>query len=158
MSKKYVPEQVGKVFGQRIKEARNHRGWTQKALAERVPLPSRETVTMIESGKRQVTIEEWLAIAAALNAPPLHLIVPLNDDALVGIGNASHPAEHLREWIRGLLPLNPGSRRDVVDFLAEWPDSELEADARNELMRGKPDRLDAGRSREARRASQRPRL
>jgi transcriptional regulator with XRE-family HTH domain len=123
------------VYGRRVLEARKRRKWSQRQLAERVSM-RRETVTMIENGKRQVTIEEWLAIAAALNAPPLHLIVALEDDAPVGVGEQTYPAAHLREWIRGARPLEASSRRDVIDFVAEWPDSELEADARAALMRG----------------------
>jgi transcriptional regulator with XRE-family HTH domain len=135
MSKKYSPRTVGEVFGRRVAEARDRRKWTQKELAARVGM-RRETVTMIELGKRRVTIEEWLAIAAALNAPPLHLIVPLEDDALVEVGKRTHAAKDLRAWIRGLSPLNAGGRREVVDFLAEWPDSELESDVRDFLTRG----------------------
>jgi len=69
MGKKSSPT-VGKVFGRRVLEARKRRKWSQRQLAERVSM-RRETVTMIENGKRQVTIEEWLAIAAALNRAPV---------------------------------------------------------------------------------------
>jgi transcriptional regulator with XRE-family HTH domain len=113
------------VFGRRIAEVREHRGWTQKQLAERVSM-RRETITMIESGKRRVTIDEWLAIAAALNAPPLHLIVSMDDEAMGTIGKEVHVATRLRAWIRGRMPLRVGDTRETMDWLAEWPSSELE--------------------------------
>jgi transcriptional regulator with XRE-family HTH domain len=133
VGKKSLPDTPGQVFGRRVAEARKRRGLTQKHLAERVSM-QRETMTTIENGTRRVTIDEWLAISAALGAPPLHLLIPLDDDEQVTIGREAHGVPRVRTWIRSLLPLHDDD--DVVDFLAELPESELASIGRALLTRG----------------------
>lgn len=98
---------------------------TQRELAERVGL-RREAVTMIENGKRQVTVDELVRIAAAMNVAPVHLFVPLEDVEHVQIAGTAWPAVLVRAWARGETPLAAGSS-DYIDYLAEIPGAELRA-------------------------------
>lgn len=100
-------ETAGQVFGRRLAEAREARGWKQRDLAERSGI-SQSTIAKTETGKRsgQVTIEEALRLAAALGVSPLHLIVPLEDEARVEVApKVRVSARRAREWVRGEQPL-----------------------------------------------------
>jgi transcriptional regulator with XRE-family HTH domain len=123
-----LPEQV---FAQRVREIRTRRGWTQQKLAERLSelgLPTdRTTVLKIEKGEttraRNVSLREALAIAAALEVAPVHLIAPLEDDVLVAVTDEHViTAKHLRGWIRAELFLPGGTARGIA---AGMPESEL---------------------------------
>lgn len=130
---------VAVVFSRRLREARDARGWTQQQLAERMgeigfPI-NRVTIAKLESGKgraRRVTLEEVLALSAALGVAPVHLITPLDDDADVAItSRVVTSARLVRGWMRGelLLPLLPD-----VDLM-QIPLSELRAIVYRELTR-----------------------
>src|SRR5213592_2796553 len=108
-SKSVHPLVPGQVLAQRIKEIRGRRRWTQQDLADRLCEigweTHRLTIAKIEKGgtrARNASLQEVLAIAAALNVAPVHLFVPLEDDASVEIAPkfvASAP--RVREWVRG---------------------------------------------------------
>lgn len=71
-------------------------------------------------------VDEWLALAAALNVAPLHLAVPRDGKAEFEVAGETTSAQHIRAWVRGRSPLIPNpSTRDYLDFIAEWPESEL---------------------------------
>jgi hypothetical protein len=95
------------------------------------------TIAKIEKGgtrARNASLQEVLAIAAALNVGVVHLFVPLEDDASVEIAPkfvASAP--RVREWVRGLLPLRD---RDVGEFVTELPDRELRTMLETSMTRG----------------------
>lgn len=122
------------VVAQRILEARKRRGWTQDQLAARLtevghPV-DRAVVAKIETGARQsVTVTELFAFAVALDVPPVHLLAPLDDDAVVAVtSKIIPPARVVRTWVRGLQPLwskqsGPGDWRA---FLLAFPESELQ--------------------------------
>jgi transcriptional regulator with XRE-family HTH domain len=79
--------------GERIKEIRNARGWTARHLAERcddvgAPELTAPVIANIETGRRdknggrrrEVTVDETLTFALALEVPPAFLFLPLNGD------------------------------------------------------------------------------
>ncbi|WP_119581064.1 helix-turn-helix transcriptional regulator [Streptomyces europaeiscabiei] len=117
------------VIAKRVREVRDRRGLTAEQLAERLVNLGvswqRSTVAKLENGKREnVTVTEWLALAAALNVAPVHLLIPPD----VGEGDTYQvtpetqvSATAARDWIRGRHPL-PGARRR--EFAAEAPDDE----------------------------------
>jgi transcriptional regulator with XRE-family HTH domain len=122
---------------------RKRRGWSQQELADRVTATGhrmhRLTVAKIESGgtrAQNASIADVLALAAALDVAPLHLLVPLDDDAAVAITPKEvHRAAVVRGWIRGGRPL----RMDydaLLEFLAEIPASERNVLARTLMTRG----------------------
>jgi transcriptional regulator with XRE-family HTH domain len=77
--------------GTRVKEIRQSRGWTAKELADRCAEAGAPEITVavianMETGRRDaegrrrrdVTIDETLALAYALEVPPVFLFIPLN--------------------------------------------------------------------------------
>jgi transcriptional regulator with XRE-family HTH domain len=123
-----TPLTPGQVFAERVKARRKRLGWTQQQLADRLReygLPTdRTTIVKLEKGERAqaAPLDRLFAFAAALGVAPVHLFVPLDDDASIAIGNTTLPAPHARSWIRGEtpLPLEP-------DFdYREMPRSEMQ--------------------------------
>lgn len=74
---------------------------------------------------RQVTVDELLALAAALNVAPTHLLVPPDDyrKPYRITSGTSERAVYVRHWIRGEIPL-PGA--DPREYFAEVPRTEYE--------------------------------
>ena len=60
-------------IGANIKRLRLENGWTQELLAERASINDKE-VSHIEAGKRNITIETLVKIAAAFETEPRSLI------------------------------------------------------------------------------------
>lgn len=98
---------------------------TAQAFAERareVGLKfDRGTVSKIENRLRGVSLDEALAIAAALDVAPVYLFLPRDDRETVAIGDIAVEALRARAWLRGDQQL-PG-RSDKV-FRTEVPESE----------------------------------
>jgi transcriptional regulator with XRE-family HTH domain len=110
---------VKDVFRRRVKQVRVklHRDdgdpWTQADLAARleelglVPM-DRVTVAKIETQNRNVSLEEFLGFAAALEVEPVALLLDYDapDDELIEIAPGVHAtAERIRDWFHGKLPL-----------------------------------------------------
>ena len=79
--------------GQRIRRTREARGWKAKDLAERcaeigAPEITPAVIANIETGRRdeegrrrrEVTVDEMLVLALALELPPVFLFIPLDGD------------------------------------------------------------------------------
>jgi transcriptional regulator with XRE-family HTH domain len=136
-------ESVSDVVAERVREVRKRQGLTARALAERcaaagTPGLTAQALSNIESGRRgaddrrrrDVTVDELFALAAALNVAPVHLLVPpkgptgkaSDEERLYNVtpGKAVR-REDVRRWVRGFDPL-PGST--AADFHAEAPDHE----------------------------------
>ncbi len=96
------------VFARQLQEFRKRAGLTQEALAERVrevggTLHS-TAITRIEKNKRDVSLDESMQLAMALNVPPDMLTVPA--EGWPGYVRLSPEAEarqveHYRQWVRG---------------------------------------------------------
>jgi transcriptional regulator with XRE-family HTH domain len=128
------------VFARRVREARKRRGWSQAQLADRLAEIGytgigRATVAKIEdatSTRSNASLEDVLAIAAALDCSPLHLIVPLEDDELLQITAGLPPAQAvlIRDWVRSVLiaPLRivlgvaEQNVDDVAAFMSQLPE------------------------------------
>ena len=140
MSSKSAQQQPGEVLARRVKEARERRGWTQGQLAEQVRALGytleRPVVNRIEQGGTRagnVSVEDLLALAAALGLAPVNLLVPLEDEALYEVVPGVPVAARLaRAWIRGevLLPISP-----ELD-LRDMPKAELLALVEENLAQG----------------------
>lgn len=133
---------AARVFGRRVREARERRGWSQETLAHRLTeleYPTdRTAVSKIEKGRRKnAGIEDVLAYAAALEIAPVHLIVPRDDEEDVGVTpQLVLPAPLARAWIRGVVTLPDG---DPVSHFAGMPVAEQRALVRRALPPGGPD-------------------
>ena len=122
----------------RIKEVRTRRGLTAAQLAIRCagvgrPDLTASAISNIETGRRDntgrrrrdVTVDELLALAKALQVSPVHLLVPpaADDEPYQVTPEVAAPALHVREWVRG-YGLLPGDDRQV--YLSEVPPGEFE--------------------------------
>lgn len=115
-------------IAKRVREVRARRGWTAEDLAEKLAEQGvnweRSTVAKLENGKRQnVTLTEWLALAAVLNVAPVHLLLPIEEgeDAYQVTPTRVERVEQVRGWVRGFWPL-PGS--NVIQHQGEMPEEE----------------------------------
>lgn len=99
----------------RIKEVRRSQKVSAAELAERckklgAPHITASVIANVETRRRQeVSIDNLLTIAEALNVAPIHLLVPIADEEqekLYAVSPESWtPAIEAREWIRGRVPL-----------------------------------------------------
>ncbi len=63
-----------KVIGQRIKEARNLKGWTQEKLSEEIDVTT-VYISRVERGSAQLNLRRLVQIAEALNSSIEYFIV-----------------------------------------------------------------------------------
>jgi transcriptional regulator with XRE-family HTH domain len=113
------PPTPSDVVAARVRQVRKRRELTVPELAERcaaigAPQLTAQAIYKIEGQResatrspRQVTVDELLALAAALNVAPVHLLVPVDDVAAPYdvTATVNQQAWAVREWIRGTRPL-----------------------------------------------------
>lgn len=113
-----------------IRDARRRRGWTQQDLADRLaevgyPL-DRSTLAKLEATKkaRGISVNDAIAIAAALGIAPVHLFTGLGEDEIAIGEKLTAEAWRVRSWMRGRagpLPDAPGDaeveRRVYFDLI-----------------------------------------
>lgn len=100
----------------------------------------RAAIAKIESKARNVSLDEALLLAAALDVAPVHLLFPLDDAELVEIAPKLDPvnAADARSWLRGSTPLpttNEKTYRTAWTPQSEWAKRNarlVEADAASE--------------------------
>jgi transcriptional regulator with XRE-family HTH domain len=121
-------------IGEAIRDARTRHGWTQHDLAGRcaalgAPHLTRSVLFDIETGRRnpatgkrrrEVSADDVVALALALDVAPVHLMFPIDDDAPVALtGTLSERAELVRQWARGHHPLKGTERRMYYAYVPE---------------------------------------
>lgn len=123
-----TPTAVSRVVGRQVKTARNMRRWSQDDLASQLKRQGVElgqaSIARLESGPRHITVDEALALAAALGVNPLYLLsgdftnepVPVTPK----LGNVWPNA--MRFWFAGNLPLPGTDERSYFELI---PDEEL---------------------------------
>jgi transcriptional regulator with XRE-family HTH domain len=126
---------VPQLFARRLSELREARGWSQQKLADRLAelgvRMDRAAIAKIERGQdahqkdraRRVSLEEFIALAAALGVSPLSLIGDPKTSKEIPFEvrvapNLSLPLGFVFAWILGALPLRLG---DVADYVNEQP-------------------------------------
>jgi transcriptional regulator with XRE-family HTH domain len=123
----------------RLREVRKGRGWTANELAERCSragLPiSKSVLANIESGRpgddgrrrRDITVDELLALALVLDVAPIYLMAPTQDQAkptaiAVTPEVSIEDPDQLLLWLRGDQPLPAtDSRRYFTAALEHMP-------------------------------------
>ncbi|WP_395105271.1 multiprotein-bridging factor 1 family protein [Actinomadura sp. SCN-SB] len=124
------------VVGARVREVRKRRGWTAAQLAARcteagAPEITASVVTDLETGRRDkttgrrrrnITVDELLALALALDVAPVHLLAPLKEGAYWVTPGRAVKVGLLRHWIRGHEPLS--DKTDRRTFFGEVPEQE----------------------------------
>lgn len=91
-------------------------------------------VANLETGRRRfVTVSELLALAYVLDVAPVHLLVPIDDDATAYQavpGAVAVPPEVARSWVRGFDVIGD---MDIRRFASEVPPHEYGPDAQGRL-------------------------
>jgi transcriptional regulator with XRE-family HTH domain len=131
-------ETVSDVVAARVRQVRKRRDWSPADLAARCAALGAADLTEnvienIESRSqrggtkrpRPVTVDELVALSAALNVAATHLLVPPDDyrKAYQVTSTTSEHANYVREWIRGHLPLRGADPRE---YFGEVPRTEYD--------------------------------
>lgn len=122
------PRRPSNVLAERLREVRDHKGWTQQGLAERLreantTIADRATVAKIEAGTRKVTLDETLWLAAVLDVAPPFLVLPTKGlEHVEVLPGYAIDAASAREWFTGREPL--GTTQDEEFFYRERSDFE----------------------------------
>ncbi len=96
------------IVAARVRELREARGWSARALAERLrkldgTRLDRAVLANLESGRRQsVSVDELLLLSIALDCAPVHLLLPFGQ---LKVGRLSLSADMANRWVVGLVPL-----------------------------------------------------
>lgn len=126
MSQTQEPQTSTAVVAKRIRSLRDGRGMSaaqlaklcQEAGAEHL---DRSIIANIENGRRQsISIEEVLVLALVLDVAPVHLFVPVNEEAMT-VGKWVLGSGRVREWTRGTYALPSQDRKR---YFTEVPDEE----------------------------------
>jgi transcriptional regulator with XRE-family HTH domain len=124
------PEGPAEAFARQVAKVRESLGWSQGDLVTRMhelgvetkkgnPV-DRATLARIESGKRRVTLEEVFWIAAALEIPPLLLMVPREAGSYFSVTPTFDvPAADARDWIVGIKALPGHDIQRLIDWAPE---------------------------------------
>ena len=129
----------GQILAGQLRAVRERRRWNQQQLADRLaelgePM-DRSTIAKIENGSRQVSLDEALRLAAALEVSPVHLFTDPPNEAPTSTKDRSAPARpqvrlaakltvsprEARMWVRGEQPLRGADRKT---FYTEVSDEE----------------------------------
>lgn len=97
---------------------RQRKGWTQEQLAEAVSAigvkMDRTVVAKIETRKRNVTIDDLFALAAALEVSPVALLLPFDADAEIALApGLVKDAEAVRRWACFEGPIGTGGATEL---------------------------------------------
>lgn len=89
-----------------VAEIRGRRGWSQAQLSAEVRALGlnldRPAISKIESGLRNVTLDEAFTLAVALDVAPVHLFLPRdNGDRVTLTPVVIYSPEDARKWFRG---------------------------------------------------------
>lgn len=101
------PKTPRQVVAARVRALRDRHGWSQDELAARLiahgmTAMSRTAVVKIETGARDVRVDDLLALAFVLGVPPAALFVPDRDDeVLLVTPSTSMPVENAWSWATG---------------------------------------------------------
>jgi transcriptional regulator with XRE-family HTH domain len=128
------PQTVSDRVGVAVKDARTRHGWTRDDLAAQCAKLGATHLTGtliydIESGRRnkdtgkrrrQVSADDVMLLALALDVAPVHLMLPLDDEQQVALTDTiAERAQIVRQWARGHHPLKGIDRRMYYTYVPE---------------------------------------
>ncbi len=93
-----------KAVGQRIRKAREAKGLTQEALANRVSL-SPTHISVIECGIKSARLETFVAISNALEVSADSLLIDVVEHSIDGVTN---------EWAERIRKLPPDEQKRII--------------------------------------------
>lgn len=119
------PETPRETFQRQLHETRRRAGLTQEALAEKVRdlggALHATAITRIEKGRRDVSLEEALLLAAALDVSPPSLFVPAGDVTMrLASEGKIRSAVQVAGWARDLNPLEGPGGYSISDRPDGW--------------------------------------
>lgn len=111
------------MFRERLREFRQARHLSQAQLAARVNaqggVVTQTTITRLERGPREVTLDEMLSLARALNVSPLALLLPTGDAGeVMSIDGVQVTAGKVVDWFLGHSPIDRGIEAQLAYFSA----------------------------------------
>ncbi len=122
METQTVGRPLGEVLAANLRRIRDHRRLTVRALSGllgglgRPMLPS--GLTKIEQRGRQVSVEDLVALALALNVSPTYLLTPPEGEWVQLTPTERASAFHLDGWLSGGFPLPAGANAEAFMELA----------------------------------------
>lgn len=136
------------MIAERVRDLLARKRWTAQQLVDALGEVGVEWTRLIVANllvkksdrrRRYVTVDELLALAYVLDVAPIHLLVPIDNEArwYAVTPKVLHPAGLVRNWIRGRIPM-PGRDRRV--YFSEVPENEwrVPEDALRRLAEGNP--------------------
>ena len=124
-----------------VRQLRTGRGWSAKALADRTTeighSVGRATISELETGKRRnVSVAELVALAAALDVPPVALLYPDLPDGEVEV-LPGFDVSHIEavQWFSGEAVLRQDSRDFDTDRRREAGVEQVQASRRLNQLR-----------------------
>lgn len=102
--------------GQRLSAAK----LADRCAAHGMPQLNRHVIANIESGRREsISVDELFVLARALGVAPVHLLVPVDDDAhMATTPSETAVARHVRRWVTGD---QPWAGSDAETYWSEAP-------------------------------------
>ncbi|MFJ8269467.1 hypothetical protein ACIQ8G_03695 [Streptomyces sp. NPDC094154] len=142
------------VVAARVQEVRKMRVWTIKQLAERCaelgfPELTPNALYNLEGGRRDeegrrrrnVTVDELLCLADALDVAAVNLLVPLEEVPYWYTPERQESSGRVREWIRGTRPLPSTNSRwfKIVRPDSDWTDEDVKKTLQDDCEAGRED-------------------
>ncbi len=124
MAEEGAPELVANTVAKRVKELRKERKWKQQDLANAMTAKGyptdRSTVVRLETRKRGISVDDLVAVAAALNVSPGWLLLDAEAGAgeteVAVVGNVRAPAWAAWQWVEGISPLPSREAQNDDDY------------------------------------------
>jgi transcriptional regulator with XRE-family HTH domain len=117
---------ASELFGEQLRAVRGRKDWSQEQLADEMSNAGlrmdRTTITKIENGARNVSIDEALAFAAVLGVSPAALLAP-RDTTMLDLtptrGWSSVTPDIAWDWFAGRSPVAPAYEYDASEGFDE---------------------------------------
>jgi transcriptional regulator with XRE-family HTH domain len=117
---------ASELFGEQLRAVRGRKDWSQEQLADEMTgeglKMDRTTITKIENGARNVSIDEALAFAAVLGVSPAALLAP-RDTTMLDLtptrGWSSVTPDIAWDWFAGRSPVAPAYQYDASEGFDE---------------------------------------
>src|SRR5919106_7003649 len=101
---------IEEIFARCLQDERKRRGWSQAELSRRVSALGHElkkdAMSKIEGGSRGVTLDDAVALAAALDVPLFVLLLGERDEEIELASELRVRAPFLASWLAGTMPLS----------------------------------------------------
>jgi transcriptional regulator with XRE-family HTH domain len=102
---------ISQTFTRRVREERERRGWSQAELSRRVAALGhkldKDAMSKLEGGERRVTLDDGIALAAALDVPLHALLLGEPDEEMELTPELRVRTPFVASWLAGAMALDP---------------------------------------------------